>query len=81
MAKSVRFDRHLETMLEEAAEVLGVSQSKIIREAIAEKCREVLRPPLSQSLAPFIGRIRSKGGRARHTGLAFKRALLGKRGK
>jgi len=79
MAKSVRFDRQLETMLEEAAEALGVSQSKLIREAIAEKCREVLRPPLSQSLVPFIGRIKSKGGRARNTGVAFKRALLGKR--
>jgi len=81
MAKSVRFDRQLETMLEDAAEALGVSQSKLIREAIAEKCREVLRPPLSQSLAPFIGRIKSKGGRARNTGVAFKRALLGKRAK
>jgi len=79
VAKSVRFDRQLETMLEEAAEALGVSQSKLIREAIAEKCREVLRPPLSQSLVPFIGRIKSKGGRARNTGVAFKRALLGKR--
>jgi phage baseplate assembly protein gpV len=81
MAKSVRVDRQLETMLEEAAEALGVSQSKLIREAIAEKCREVLRPPLSQSLAPVIGRIHSKGGRARNTGVAFKRVLLGKRAK
>jgi hypothetical protein len=81
MAKSVRFDRRLETMLEEAADTLGVSQSKLIREAIAEKCRDVLRPPLAQSLAPFIGRINSKGGRARHSGAAFKRALAGKRAK
>ena len=81
MAKSVRFDRHLETMLEEAAEVLGVSQSKLIREAITEKCREVLRPPLAQSLAPFIGRIKSKGGRARNSGESFKRALLRRRAK
>jgi hypothetical protein len=76
MAKSVRFDRKLESLLEEAAQSLGISQSKLIREAIAEKCREVLRPPLSQSLAPFIGRIKSKGGRARNSGEAFKRALL-----
>lgn len=78
MAKSVRFDRKLEAMLEEAAEALGISQSKLIREAIAEKCREILRPPLSQSLAPFIGRVNSKGGRARNTGVAFTRALLRK---
>lgn len=42
MAKSVRFDRRLEAMLEKAADALGVSQSKLIREAIAEKCRDVL---------------------------------------
>ena len=81
MAKSVRFDRQLETMLEEAAEALGVSQSKLIREAIAEKCREVLRPPLAQGLAPFIGRIKSKGGRARNAGEVIKRALSRRRAK
>jgi predicted DNA-binding protein len=81
MAKSVRFDRELESLLEEAARALGTSQSKLIREAIAEKCREVLRPPLAESLAPFIGRIKSKGGRARDTGAAFKSALTGKKAK
>jgi predicted DNA-binding protein len=81
MAKSVRFDRHLESMLEEAAKALGVSQSELIREAIAEKCRDVLRPPLSQSLAPLIGRIKSRGGRARNSGAAFRRALVEKRAK
>ncbi|MGH7834242.1 MAG: ribbon-helix-helix protein, CopG family [Candidatus Binatia bacterium] len=68
-------------MLEKAAEALGVSQSKLIRAAIAEKCRDVLRPPLSQSLVRFIGRINSKGGRARNAGVAFKRALSRKRAK
>mgnify|MGYP001286464966 FL=1 len=81
VAKSVRFNHELESLLEEAAQVLGVSQSKLIREAIAEKCREVLRPPLSQSLAPFIGRVKSKGGRARNSGVAFKHALAEKKGK
>lgn len=81
MAKSVRFDHNLESLLEEAAQTLGVSQSELIREAIAEKCREVLRPPLFQSLGPFIGRIKSGGGRARNTGVAFKRALLEKKTK
>jgi len=79
MAKSVRFDRNLESLLEEAAHTLGVSQSELIREAIAEKCRKVLKPPLIQSLAPFIGRIKSKGGRARNSGAAFKRTLLEKK--
>lgn len=81
MAKSVRFDRQLESLLEEAAQTLGVSQSKLIRAAIAEKCREVLRPPLFQSLVPFIGRIKSRGGRARNSGAAFKRALVGRKKK
>lgn len=81
MAKSVRFDHELESLLEEAARTLGVTQSSLIREAITDKCREILRPPLAQSLAPFIGRIRSKGGRARHSGAAFKRVLLEKKAK
>jgi hypothetical protein len=81
MAKSVRFNHELESLLEEAAQALGVSQSTLIREAIAEKCREVLRPPLSQSLTPFIGRIKSKGGRARNSGAAFTRVLVGKNSK
>jgi hypothetical protein len=81
MAKSVRFNHEQESLLEKASKALGVSQSTLIREAITEKCREVLRPPLSQSLAPFIGRIKSKGGRARNTGHAFKRALLEKKAK
>ena len=74
MAKSVRFSHEQEALLEQAARALGVSQSKLIREAIDEKCRGVLRPPLAQSLAPLIGRIKSTGGRARKTGTAFKRA-------
>ena len=78
MVKSVRFDYHLESLLEKAANYLGVSQSEFVRQAIAEKCRAVLNPPLSQSLSPFIGRIKSKGGRARSSSVAFKRALLGK---
>jgi hypothetical protein len=81
MSKSVRFNHEQEALLEEAARALGISQSKLIRDAISEKCREVLRPPLAQSLVPFIGRIKSKGGRARNSGMAFKRVLLEKRGK
>ena len=81
MSKSVRFSHEQETLLEQAARALGVSQSKLIRQAIDEKCRDILRPPLSESLAPFLGRIKSSGGRARKTGAAFKRALQGKRAK
>ncbi len=75
MSKSVRFSHEQEALLEQAARALGVSQSKLIRDAIDEKCRGVLRPPLAQSLAPFIGRIKSAGGRARKSGVAFKTVL------
>ena len=75
MAKSVRFDRQLESRLEKAAKALGLTQSEFIREAIAERCDHALSPPLAESLAPFIGRVKSAGGRACHTGAAFRRAL------
>jgi predicted DNA-binding protein len=75
MAKSVRFDRELESRLEEAAKALGLTQSELIRDAITKRCEQVLRPSLAKSLAPFIGRVKSAGGRARHTGAAFRRAL------
>ena len=81
MSKSVRFSHEQEALLEQAARMLGVSQSKLIRAAIDEKCREVLRPPLAQSLAPFIGRIKSAGGSARRTGSAFKKALRERKAK
>ena len=79
MAKSVRFDRKLESLLEDAARELGISQSQLIRDAITKKCQEVLRPSLAEGLGPFIGRIKSAGGRARHTGVAFRRTLEKKR--
>lgn len=81
MSKSVRFSHEQEALLEQAARTLGVSQSKLIREAIDEKCRGILRPPLAQSLAPFIGRIKSAGGRARKSGVAFKTLLRERKGK
>ena len=79
MAKSVRFDRQLESRLERAAKALGLTQSEFIRDAIAKRCDHALRPPLAKSLAPFIGRVKSAGGRARHTGAAFRRTLSKKR--
>jgi len=74
--QGIRITHELEFLLDEAAQALGISQSEFIHEAIVEKCRKVLRPRLSEGLAPFIGRIKSNGGRARKTGIAFKRALL-----
>lgn len=81
IAKRIRITHELGFLLKQAAQVSGISQSRFIREAIVEKCRKVLRPRLSEGLAPFIGRIKSNGGRARKTGIAFERALLEKKAK
>ncbi len=75
MAVTIRISRELEFLLKQAAQASGISQSEFIREAIVEKCHNVLRPRLFESLAPFIGRIKSKGGRARSTGAQLKPAL------
>ena len=79
MAKSARFDRQLESRLERAAQALGISQSKLIREAVTRRCEEVLGPSLAERLAPVIGCIETSGGRARHSGAAFRRTLARKR--
>lgn len=73
--KSVRFDAYLQDQVERAARALGISQSELIREAVARRCEEVLGPSLAERLAPVIGRINSAGGRARNAGAAFRQAL------
>ena len=77
--KNVQFDPQLESRLERAARTLGISPSALIQEAVAKRCAEVLGPSLAERLAPFIGRIQSSGGRARHTGAGFRRVLAQKR--
>lgn len=78
MTKSVRFDPALEASLEQAARALGVSQSELIRDAVAKRCEEVLQPSLTERLGPVIGRIKTSGGRARDTGKAFRKLLAKK---
>ena len=72
MTKSVRFDPALEANLEQAARALGVSQSELIRDAVAKRCEEVLQPSLTERLGPVVGRIKTSGGRARDTGKASR---------
>jgi hypothetical protein len=76
--KSVRLDEELETRLERAARALAMTQSDFLREALARRCDEVLGGSLRERLAPVIGIVNSSGGRAAHTGAAF-RAALGRR--
>jgi hypothetical protein len=75
MAKSARIDEKLERELERAAKALGVSQSELIRDAIARRCREVLGETLAERIEPVVGVIESEGGRARDTGGAFRKSL------
>ena len=79
MAKSARLDPALAEELERAAKALGVSQSELIRDAIARRCREVLGETLADRIAPVVGAIHSGGGRARNSGAAFRRALASRK--
>jgi len=69
--KSVRLDVELERDLGAAAELLGVSESEVIREAVATHCREILRTRLDVRLADYVGAVSGGGGRAEDTGKAF----------
>ncbi len=77
--KSVRLDRDLQAKLERAARSLAVSQSDFIREALARRCDEVLGGSLAERLAGVVGIVQSSGGRAAHTGAAFRDTLARRR--
>ena len=79
--RSVRLDEALEARLEEAALVSGKPVSDIIRQAIEERCESILGQRLAHRLGDVTGIVRSKGGRARRTGKAFRAALEKKRSK
>ena len=81
--RSVRLDDELEQRLAEAASVAGQPVSALIREAVQQKCDEVLGQRLDVQLADVIG-IFSSRERSRdssRTGRAFTRLLLQKRKK
>lgn len=75
MAKSVRLGAALEARLKEAASAEGVRVSESIRRAVTHHCDDVLRATLSSRLADVTGIIRTRGGQARQTGVAFTRLL------
>ena len=77
--KSVRLDPVLEAKLDRAARAMNVSQSQFIRDALIRRCEETLAPSLADRCAPFIGLIKSSGGRASNTGAAFRRAIARRR--
>ena len=74
-SKSVRLGADLERDLRSAAEVLGVPESELIRQAVAERCRQVLSDRLDVRLADYVGVVSRGGGRAQATGQAFRDVL------
>jgi predicted DNA-binding protein len=79
--RSVRLDEALEARLEEAAHMSGKPVSDIIRQAIEERCEAILGQSLAPRLRDVAGVVRSKGGRARRTGEAFRARLEEKKGR
>jgi len=69
--KSVRFGDDLDRQLHAAAQLLGVADSELIREAVAARCREVLGSRLDVRLGDYVGGISGGGGRAAATGRNF----------
>ena len=58
--KSVRLGRSLELRLAEAARITGKPASRLIREAVEERCDALLKNRLDIRLADFIGCVASK---------------------
>ncbi len=80
MAKSFRLSPDLEKLLEKAARTEGVPVSTFIRQAVRQRCEEVLDRNLATELADCLGVIATGGGLADDTGKAFKELLKTRRG-
>lgn len=77
--KSVRLEPSLEARLSEASRLSRTPVSTLIRQAIIQRCDEILDERLDHRLSDVIGIIESGGGRSRATGDAFRQVLRGKR--
>lgn len=73
MAKSVRLGAELEERLRRAARVAGMTESALMREAVARRCDEILKETLLDRLQKLgvIGAIHGGGGQADRSGEAF----------
>ena len=79
MVKTVRLDADLEARLERASQAVDETQSEFIRQAVSQRCEQVLGPTLAERLRSVIGVIESGGGRASRTGAAYRELLKRKR--
>jgi predicted DNA-binding protein len=74
--KSVRLDPALEAKLKAAAQMEGVSESALIRQAIEQRCDAILSNRADIRLADVIGKVNLGGGVAERAGEAFTELLL-----
>lgn len=77
--RSIRLDEALEARLQEAATASGRPVSEIIRQAIEERCAAILSQCLAHRVRDVAGIVRSRVGRARRTGEAFRKELRKRR--
>jgi len=73
--KSVRLNPSLEARLKQVSLAEGIRPSETMRRAIAKHCDELLGTALDARLSDIVGMVRTTGGRARRTGVLFKRIL------
>ena len=73
--RSVRLDAGTEQKLKTAAELSGKPVSEIIREAVNEKCAQIISDRLDVRLADVIGSVKGSGTNSRHTGRDFAELL------
>jgi predicted transcriptional regulator len=79
--KSVRLESDLETRLERAAQMEGVSESEFMRRAIAERVDLRLSDTLENRLEGILGTINSNRGHAAHAHERYRELLRERREK
>jgi hypothetical protein len=80
--RSVRLDDELERRLAEAAKLTNTPISEIVRDAIRQKCDQVLSDKLYPRIADIVGSVSGNGKYdSRDTGRAFAEILLKKQAK
>lgn len=73
--KSVRLDAALEAKLRQAAKLVGISESALIRQALGKRCDEILSNRADLRLADSIGIVDLGGGVAERASEAFTELL------
>lgn len=76
---SVRLGPELEARLRQAARILGVGESQVLREAVAARCDEILGTRLDARLTDYVGAMSLGGGLSRGTGRQFAQLLASRK--